>query len=114
MPVPKFIKLGTYNLAVKTDQANWDKLKLEGTNAHDKVGFYKGQDETIHIAPGQSLNYERDTVLHEVLHGIVAQAGSLQAMDFTDDMEENLILLMTPWLLMVLQDNPDLVEYLTT
>lgn len=65
--------------------------------------------ERIFLKRGQSEGQLQDTALHEVLHAIFSRAG----MSVAHAKEERIISRLVPWLLLVLQDNPKLVAYLT-
>lgn len=65
--------------------------------------------QRIILADDQSPGALRDTVLHEVLHCVVAHAGFSQEWE---DREEGIVNRLTPVVLQVLRDNPRLVSYL--
>jgi hypothetical protein len=63
----------------------------------------------IRVDPAQQDGCARDTLLHEVMHACYAQT-SFRGGDVD---EEGIINALTPWLLGVLRDNPELIEFLT-
>lgn len=63
---------------------------------------------TIHIRPGASASKQRETMMHEVLHTVCFVSGLSHELDA----EEGLVRRLTPVLLQVIRDNPELVEYL--
>ena len=65
--------------------------------------------EEIFINKAQGLGQMQDSVLHEVLHGVFNRAG----IRIGSVKEERSIAQLVPWLLLMLQDNPQLVKYLT-
>ena len=65
--------------------------------------------ERILVSANQSEGQLKDTVLHEALHAIINRSGWRPS----DNDEEKLVATISPWLLLVLQDNPKLVAYLT-
>lgn len=62
----------------------------------------------IRLAKHHDTFQEQDTLLHEVLHGILRQQGR----EWTEA-EEQYVTALAPGLLGVLHDNPKLVAYLT-
>lgn len=74
----------------------------------DAVGETRAQKLTIRLAPGQAPDYERDTLLHEVMHAILIH----NALELEHDFEEKLCLTLAPALLDTLRRNPRLRAYL--
>lgn len=64
----------------------------------------------LNLAP----DYERDTVLHESLHAIIAHTILERMEPWDDKIEEAVVRSLAPGLLQLLRDNPKLVEYLTS
>ncbi len=83
----------------KVTMTDWDPRGVAGLTSHDS--------HTIYIARKQSLSSEQDTVLHELLHCIMGHK-------FTDEKirGHEAISTLTPKLLKLFQDNPELVKYL--
>lgn len=73
-------------------------------------GLLDTDTRTIVIDGTRSAAGQQETVLHEVLHGII-DLTNLRAGD--DGEEEKLVSAIAPWLLLVLRENPKLVEYIT-
>lgn len=73
------------------------------------LGHCFGYTGKIEIKSDMSDTMEKDTLLHEHLHAIWFAAGirSLATLE-----EESAVGLLTPWLLMFIRDNPDLIGYL--
>jgi hypothetical protein len=69
--------------------------------------------QRIKLAPGQGPDYERDTLLHEVLHAVLFATNLRKMEGFGTQHEESVVLAMSPILLQVLRDNPRLLTYLT-
>lgn len=67
----------------------------------------------LHIHPQQAPASMRDTVMHETLHAVFHESGAGSVLDIGSAVEEKLICLLAPWVLMLLRDNPELVDYLT-
>jgi hypothetical protein len=65
----------------------------------------------IRVATGQHPQQERDTVLHEVMHGIFSETAL--TMDFKEDEdEEKIVRRLTTGLLQVLRENPELTKFI--
>lgn len=82
------------------------------------VGFLSPHNaETIHhkqvirISDDLAGQYERSTVLHEVLHALLHSVGISQELGYEDD--EKLVQRLESPLFELLNDNPVLVEFLT-
>lgn len=65
----------------------------------------------IIIDPEQSASQLTDTLLHEVLHACFELIGA--SSDIDHDTEEKLVRRLSPVLIQVLRDNPDLIEEIT-
>ena len=76
------------------------------------LGRTHKRKQVIQIEPTQGAGSRRDTLLHESLHALLHESGGTKLLDVDDDAEERLIRLLSPWLLMLLRDNPDLVAFL--
>lgn len=108
---PQQIIIGTSAYVVHWDQESWDQLKLDNNGLSSGLfGRTTITTEEIWIRPDTSLNQQADTLLHEVMHACYNTAGV--ALDGYDDQEEGHIATLTPWLLLAMRDNPDLVSYL--
>ena len=82
------------------------RAKLDGDR--QKYGETDERRLRITLAPWVGPGQARDTLLHEVLHAIWSQT----ALDQDEDEQERIVRSFTPWLLQVLRDNPELVEFL--
>jgi Zn-dependent peptidase ImmA (M78 family) len=69
----------------------------------EAYGMYEERESTIYLMKSASKQVLQDTVLHEILHAI------LQAYEKDN---EKLVRLVTPALLAVIKDNPELVLFL--
>lgn len=78
----------------------------------DAVGLTGPETQRILLDPKLGPDVERETVLHEALHGIYFQAGLRLEPWSKDKVEEKIIWSMAPKILELLKDNPELVEYL--
>lgn len=106
--LPKRIKVG----------ANWWTISFEENLADNRsqglYGQVREQESEIALNPNQSYSQARDTVLHEVMHAIKTHTliGHPEAVESWSDLDETIALSYTPYLLMVIQDNPGLIDWL--
>ena len=94
-----------------------DELLIYGGEDENEVGknamglSNSGTHEiTIRTAPSVSPEAERDTLLHEAIHALLAHTGLDQEM--SDSRAERLICRLTPAILSLMRENPHLVSYL--
>jgi len=80
----------------------------------DLLGETDPDQTEIKIRSTQSLSSAQNTLLHEILHAIVWESGYRQVADLSTDQEETMVRVLTPWILAVLQDNPDVLAFLLT
>jgi hypothetical protein len=96
----------------------WRFVFIEGLSEGKLSLFGRtiNQQTEIELEPDQSFGQARDTVLHELQHAIYGNTilhshSSVKVRAAVAD-EEGTIRTLTPWLLMLLRDNPGLVEWL--
>lgn len=99
MDLPEQLKVGPLDWTVRVDT----DAKLYGKTRHKAT--------EIVMCP-QSPASMRDTLLHEALHAVWWVAGGEKLLDMDKDAEEQLIRLLSPWLLCLLRDNPDMIKFL--
>ena len=113
--MPSHIKVGRNVYEVFCDKEVWHDYTQENSiNQHDH-GASQHHKLVILVNPSDHPHQKADTLLHEVLHGIWFQANMNAINPTTDnpgDREEITISQMTPWLTMVLAENPGLSLYL--
>jgi hypothetical protein len=108
--VPTLIKVGCLRYPVVEDR----ELALEHYS-----GMHHAFLQKIRVDPLQGPDHKRVTVLHEVGHAVLRHAGFDQGQlgdgggDERRKMVEALFEALFPGLVGVLEDNPDLVRYLT-
>lgn len=86
-----------------------EKARLGSAGKFPKAGDH--EKGTIRIAEGMTRRQERGTLLHELLHNLW-ERGELSTR-YSDTTEEWIVDTLSGWLFQVLEENPDLVAYLT-
>lgn len=96
MPRPDSVKILGLTFPIFTEE--------NGHFTEHSNGYINGDQQTITIASGIGRDKERETLLHEVLHGI--------SFSMCSDLTEHQIRSMANGLYAVLTSNPKLVSYL--
>jgi hypothetical protein len=96
------------NITISTHVYTVTVKKLRNSLA-GRIHYRKGE---IAIYPAMPVSRERETLLHEVLHGIIQAVGSKYALEENGDECEAIIKAISPTLLDTLRRNPDLTAYL--
>lgn len=109
-PLPERLRIGPYTWTVSNSKKNWDRGRKDSRLADDADGWTDLLARRIGIRPKLHLEYERVVLLHEILHACLD--SSHHATLDLNDAEESLIRYISPVLYGVLQDNPDLLDYL--
>ena len=94
--MPKSVKVGYFNYTIKENE---DLVENLGLTKLDKL--------IIEITPSYPEQIVKETLLHECLHAILKDSFL-----FNDEIEENLVSMISPQIMMVMKDNPDLKSYL--
>ena len=102
MTPPRLVKVGALSYTVHHDQ---DRI-----SGGDR-GNIDAESNAIRIAPSLEASRKRVIVLHEVVHAVLEAAG-WRWDDTRERGHEDVVNTITPGLLAVLRDNPDLVAYL--
>lgn len=112
-PLPERLRIGHVTYDVRRDQAFLDK---EGArNGEEYAGHSHAGRQVIVIGEDLAVDYEAETLLHEVLHQCLRVAGADPDGDAAagvKDVEERMVGTTAGVLLAALRDNPDLVVYL--
>lgn len=82
-----------------------DLTSAEGVALH---GQLNDDDTLLELAQKQSRTKRQEILLHESLHGCFYGIP-----DWDEDLEEKFVTTLAPRLVQLLQDNPELVTYLT-
>jgi hypothetical protein len=101
---PPSILIGHAYFTVK-----FDKHLSENSEA---VGLTGPETQYILIDPKLGPDVERETVLHEAMHGIFFQSGLRLQSWHKDKIEEQIIWSMAKGVFELLRSNPELCEYL--
>lgn len=106
MKIPSNVRVGAYDVEVATPGA----VEME----HNEVeGRFLNSVLRIELRDDRPKMFMRETLLHEILHAVICLSGTRAVLDLETEDEEKLITLLTPALLCVLRDNPDVVRFLT-
>jgi hypothetical protein len=98
--LPSVVQVGPYTYRVTTEKKEPTEELFGECDVHNQV---------VYLYPGQARDSMADSLLHEILHACWACTG----MHDGKYNEEQVVRGLTTWLLLVLRDNPELVEYLT-
>ena len=113
MSIPLRIKVGPMVIRVTLDADPVREHRIErGLSPDDGMAISHMHAQTIAIRPDLGPDQMRDSLLHEVLHWCVVVSGVQRVGEEWRDAEEGFVSAISPTLLGVLRDNPELVEYL--
>lgn len=104
MKLPKHVTVGPHRYRIRSTGKS-TLLDLQGL-----MGQTDSRSNEILVSPDQSDGQQADTLLHEILHAAYDQT-SLRRLDA--EAEEAVVSALTPILLGVLRNNPDIVKVLT-
>jgi hypothetical protein len=114
--MPAGIRIGSVTYTVTVDPDEW--IRYEHKN--QKKGYYGHTEHStasIYIGPDCTPDVQRLTLWHEVIHALcevtMGSPGWLDLGEEKHDREEAVIRAFESPTLLVLRDNPDLVDYLT-
>ncbi len=102
--LPSRIEIGpfTYKIKERKHVVNDRGEPLDG-----KLSF---QNHVIHIRKSLTPQAKRETLIHEILHGI--WGITVSALSDITPTEEHIVYLMSPLILTVLQKNPDVAKFI--
>ena len=75
-------------------------------------GLMHYDESRIEVASGQTPFNMKDTLLHEIMHAILAKQGHCGGCFDRTSTEEKYVLALATGVMGVLQDNPDLAQWL--
>ena len=94
--MPSNVKVGYFDYDIKED-----------SNLIEALGQTKLDKLTIQIDPNYPEQIIKETLLHECLHAVLRGTYIV-----SDETEEKLVSIMSPALMLLVKDNPDLKKYL--
>lgn len=106
--LPAMVRVGPATYRVTSDAA--EHAKACQRVGDGLLGSTTFKSCVITIDPDQAHDCKTDTVLHEVLHCVTQMAGLLS--EWGEEKDEAVVTRLTPVLLGVIRDNPDLISYL--
>ena len=107
--IPEALMIGPHCYEVRTDDRTLRDLRSDSD-----TGRCRPDDLTIDVDPDHPLTIIAETLLHEALHACIAQAGLIGVLaECEDELEERIVLTVSPVLLDALRSNPELVAFLT-
>lgn len=111
---PSKLRVGAREYTVHTDETSY--LKMVESQRKDNEAYTNHPSESIVLRPGRTANWTAESLLHEGLHCVLGFNGVdlANVEGKVEDLEEYLVSFMSPILLMLLRDNPQLVEFLQT
>lgn len=111
-PMPALLRVGRMRYRVTQDSEEWNRLSTEGGMKGGDHGGTNHHMCLVAINPSDAPYQKADTLLHEVLH-IIWYISAITGADLehTDDKDEYMVSHLTPWLAMVIADNPGLLAY---
>lgn len=96
------IKIGYRNYDIKVEDKVWNKQT-------ESFGQFLSEEGIITVSSKEDAISQANTLLHEILHGIVYQWGLGEEMS---DKEEKIVNTLTNGLTTVFVDNPWLLQFL--
>lgn len=110
---PDVIHVGPHPYRVVCEQGAMAKARVEANDV-SLIGCHDGGAITITVDPDLPPSQLADTLLHEVLHAVLAHTAADSTLtSHSEGLDEYIVRAVTPLLLDVLQRNPGLVEFLT-
>jgi len=101
------ITIGQHEVLVKLVD---DVVKYSEYNPDQHLfGLFISDKLTIYIQKNLHTSLFKDTLLHETLHAIwfFSGATAIEAEHYT---EEIIVSILTPWLMLFIRDNPEVLE----
>jgi hypothetical protein len=108
------VRIGPHEYTIYWSDEHWERLRIREDGLGHLMGRTAHHLGEIYIKPGMSPSQLRDTLLHEIMHCIYSSGLGINLSNIrhVDDLDEYLVSTVTPWLLGVLRDNPDVLAYL--
>lgn len=115
-PRPDFVFVGTKTYEVMfLDEQEWARNHLSESDAG--LTYASSNQIYVRLLPGATEANVQQVLLHEILHAVWAETHLTHLLEGLpenpDDKEEMIVGMQAPALLFVIQQNPQLVAYLT-
>jgi len=111
--LPNTVRVGTDIVVIETRPEGEDLFESHNGTRHalgaldHQTGEMRIRDES-----GQSQSQMRDSLLHELVHAALRKANLHHDILKKSNREEDVVARITPWLLLILRENPKAVAYL--
>jgi hypothetical protein len=105
---PKSLKIWGHEYKVLRQK---DPRIYDGKDNPQVLGYFSGNEQTICVkkALDKKPTQAAEILMHEVFHGIAYHTNVFEGMR---DKEEHVVDTMATGLILILKDNPELVDYL--
>jgi Zn-dependent peptidase ImmA (M78 family) len=100
MTIPTRCKVNGRTITIKMQSRD----KMPGA-----AGLFQTDKSLIWVAKGQELQEQQDTVVHELFHALLHTQGR----EYGEEQEELYVRALATGLIGLIQDNPELVQWLT-
>lgn len=110
--MPQQVTVGRTTYRVVCDAAEWHELTQKiGINQNDHGGTNHHQ-LIMAVNPSDHAQQQADTLLHEIMHAIWFVGCLANALNSEGDKEEAVIGQLSPWMTLVLAQNPDVYSFI--
>jgi hypothetical protein len=114
-PLPGAVLIGSVTYLVTADPDDWMRIEHQRESKGD-YGCTDNTKATIYISPESTPDVQRQTLWHEVMHALCETViGGMDWRGLGKDRyarEETVIRMLESPIVMVLRENPELVNYL--
>jgi len=109
--VPKSVRIGPLRWKITTSLGSYNAFAA-AENDGKALGFTQLETLTIALKPSLPDSLMRETLLHELLHAIIATQGGVFPTAKDDELEEAAVVAISPLLLSTLRANEDVLEFI--
>lgn len=112
--MPQQVIVGRMTYRVSVDPEEWHRLNNDGAINGRDHGASHHHRLLIVVNPTDHPHQQADTLMHEIMHccWFVGCLDTAAAVEAVNEREEKIIGQLTPWLVLVLAQNPDVVAFL--
>jgi hypothetical protein len=104
---PRQVEVGYLEVQVETEP---DALARSVYNTGSSVfGTYDERTGTVVLDTTVPLRVQQESLVHELLHAVVKQTG----LQWEEDKEEAVVRTLSPFILMLIRNNPGLIKWLS-